>query len=78
MKGLGFDECLNYNTCGNIYEALKKVAPEGVDVYFDNVGGETLDAAVKLLRSFGRIILCGAISEYNSLEKDVHGPSLTR
>jgi NADPH-dependent curcumin reductase CurA len=50
---------------GKIYEALKAAAPEGIDVYFDNVGGETLEAAIAAMRVNGRIAMCGAIAGYN-------------
>jgi hypothetical protein len=55
-------------------EQLKVEAPDGIDVYFDNVGGETLEAAIKALRVPGRIIACGGISGYNA-EKPRPGPS---
>ena len=56
---------------GKIYEALKAAAPEGIDVYFDNVGGETLEAAIAAMRVNGRIAVCGAIAGYN---EPVPGP----
>jgi len=65
-KELGFDASINYKTCGNMREAIKKACPKGVDVYFDNVGGETLDMAVLNMNNFGRIVSCGAISQYTS------------
>jgi NADPH-dependent curcumin reductase CurA len=61
---LGFDAAFNYKD-GNIYAQLKKALPDGIDVYFDNVGGEHLEAALSALRTNGRIIACGAISMYN-------------
>ena len=60
----GFDAAFNYNT-GPVVEQLKSAAPEGIDVYFDNVGGEALEAALSALRLHGRIIACGGISGYN-------------
>lgn len=69
---LGFDGAIDYKN-ENIYEALKRECPKGVDVYFDNVGGEILDAALASLRMHGRIALCGAISQYNATE-GVDGP----
>ena len=60
----GFDFAFDYKT-GPIGEQLKLAAPDGIDVYFDNVGGETLEAALAALRGQGRIIACGAISVYN-------------
>ncbi len=67
-KDFGFDEAINYKTTANISEAIKKACPNGVDVYFDNVGGEILDAALENINKFGRIINCGAISLYNMTE----------
>jgi NADPH-dependent curcumin reductase CurA len=68
-----FDAAFNYND-GPILEQLARSAPEGIDVYFDNVGGEALEAALSLLRVHGRIIACGGISGYNN-EKPKPGPS---
>eukprot|EP00123_Amoebidium_parasiticum_P019443 comp25601_c0_seq1/m.47010 comp25601_c0_seq1/g.47010 ORF comp25601_c0_seq1/g.47010 comp25601_c0_seq1/m.47010 type:complete len:373 (-) comp25601_c0_seq1:33-1151(-) len=61
---LGFDAAIDYKT-DNIYKALKEKCPKGIDVYFDNVGGEILDAALSRLNRGARIPLCGAISQYN-------------
>jgi NADPH-dependent curcumin reductase CurA len=68
---LGFDACIDYKREA-VPEALRKHCPKGIDVYFDNVGGEILDAALALLTRGARIPLCGAISQYNS--KTVEGP----
>ena len=68
-----FDVAINYRNAP-IAEQLKLVAPEGIDVYFDNVGGETLEAALSALRIHGRIIACGGISGYNE-EKPRPGPT---
>jgi NADPH-dependent curcumin reductase CurA len=62
---LGFDAAFNYKA-GNVREQLAAAAPEGIDVYFDNVGGEQLEAAIACLRPHGRIAACGAISAYNA------------
>jgi NADPH-dependent curcumin reductase len=70
---LGFDAAINYKT-ENIYTALKKKCPEGVDVFFDNVGGKILDAALSKLRMHSRVVICGAISQYNNKAK-IQGPS---
>ena len=70
---LGFDEVIDYKN-DNIYSALKKYCPEGIDVYFDNVGGEILDAALAKLRMNARIVICGAISQYNNTSR-TKGPS---
>ena len=69
----GFDIAFDYKV-GPVVEQLKVEAPEGIDVYFDNVGGETLEAALEVLRVHGRIIACGAISGYNA-DKPRPGPS---
>ena len=61
---LGFDAAFNYKD-GELVKQLKQAAPEGIDVYFDNVGGDHLEAAIAAMRLFGRIIACGAISGYN-------------
>jgi NADPH-dependent curcumin reductase CurA len=63
----GFDIAFDYKT-GPVLEQLNLEAPDGIDVYFDNVGGETLEAALSLLRTHGRIIACGSISGYNEAE----------
>jgi NADPH-dependent curcumin reductase CurA len=63
-RDFGFDEAFNYRG-GKVTEKLKAAAPQGIDVYFDNVGGDHLEAALAALRPFGRIIACGAISQYN-------------
>ena len=64
LKECGFDRAFNYNS-GPVLEQLNQAAPDGIDVYFDNVGGETLQAALSALRVHGRIIACGSISGYN-------------
>jgi NADPH-dependent curcumin reductase CurA len=69
----GFDIAFDYKT-GPVVEQLKVEAPDGIDVYFDNVGGESLEAALSALRVHGRIIACGGISGYNE-EKPRPGPS---
>src|SRR5882672_987987 len=68
----GFDSAFNYKT-GSVFEQLRLAAPEGIDVYFDNVGSETLEAALSTLRVHGRVIACGSISVYND-EKPRPGP----
>ncbi|MCC4230566.1 NADP-dependent oxidoreductase [Zunongwangia profunda] len=64
----GFDAGINYKTTGDMAKAIKEHCPDGVDVYFDNVGGEILDAAMQNINDFARIINCGAISIYNKEE----------
>jgi NADPH-dependent curcumin reductase CurA len=69
----GFDNAFNYKA-GPVLEQLNLEAPDGIDVYFDNVGGETLEAALSALRVHGRIVACGGISGYNA-ETPRPGPS---
>jgi len=69
----GFDAAFNYKS-GPTLEQLNRAAPDGIDVYFDNVGGESLEAALAALRVRGRIIACGGISSYND-EKPKPGPA---
>jgi NADPH-dependent curcumin reductase CurA len=64
---LGFDACVDYKA-GNLYRDLKEACPKGVDVYFDNVGGETLDTLLRHMNLRSRIVVCGAISDYNATE----------
>jgi NADPH-dependent curcumin reductase CurA len=64
---LGFDAAFDYHD-GPVAEQLAKAAPDGIDVYFDNVGGEHLEAAIGSLRRYGRVAMCGAISQYNASE----------
>lgn len=59
------DAAINYNTCDDLPKRLKEVFPDGIDVYFDNVGGVHLEAAIDNMRNFGRIVCCGMISGYN-------------
>jgi len=69
---LGFDAAVNYREEKPLDEALTKHCPHGIDVYFDNVGGETLEAALDLINLRGRIALCGMISGYNETGRDGH------
>lgn len=61
----GFDEGINYNTTRNMKDAIEAACPDGVDVYFDNVGGEISDGVLANINKFARIIVCGSISVYN-------------
>jgi NADPH-dependent curcumin reductase CurA len=70
---LGADAVIDYKLPGGIGKALSAACPDGIDVYFDNVGGETLDAVLKRLRLKARIVLCGGISQYGAAE--VRGPA---
>jgi NADPH-dependent curcumin reductase CurA len=67
---LGFDAAFNYKS-GPVVELLRAAAPDGIDVYFDNVGGDHLEAAIDVFNDFGRAALCGAISTYN--DRDAPG-----
>jgi NADPH-dependent curcumin reductase CurA len=69
----GFDAAIDYRA-GDVRAGLKQHAPDGVDVYFDNVGGEILDHALARLRLGARVVLCGAISQYNATERPA-GPA---
>ena len=62
---LGFDQAFNYHD-GDVNSLLAAAAPDGIHVYFDNVGGEHLEAAIFAMRDFGRVALCGAVSMYNA------------
>ncbi|HBL78964.1 MAG TPA: NADP-dependent oxidoreductase, partial [Aequorivita sp.] len=64
----GFDAAINYKTTDNMKKAIAEACPDGVDVYFDNVGGEILDAALANMNKYGRVVNCGAISLYNKTE----------
>jgi hypothetical protein len=64
---LGFDACIDYKG-GNVFKALKEACPQGVDVYFDNVGGEILDTMLRLMNLSSRVVICGLIAEYNATE----------
>ncbi len=70
---LGFDGAFNYKESSDYYVSLKELCPNGIDVYFDNVGGEITDAAVRLLNTRARIGVCGQISQYN-LDEPQMGP----
>lgn len=73
-KEIGIDEVINYKTCGRLDEALQMACPEGIDIYFDNVGGEHLAAALSHMNNFGRVVMCGMISEINKTSP-APGPS---
>ncbi len=70
----GFDEAINYKTA-NVRNAISNACPKGVDVYFDNVGGEISDAVLMNINKFSRIIICGNISQYNATRLQT-GPRL--
>jgi hypothetical protein len=73
VKELGFDACINYKT-EDVKAALRQHCPNGINVYFDNVGGEILDAALAQLARGARVVICGAISQYCSTS-GVKGPN---
>jgi NADPH-dependent curcumin reductase CurA len=73
-RELGFDEAFNYKDEA-LADALDRLCPDGIDVYFENVGGDHLEAALPRMRLFGRVVLCGLISQYNDTEQRP-GPSL--
>jgi hypothetical protein len=70
---LGFDECIDYRE-ESIAAGLRRTCPDGIDVYFDNVGGETLNAVLARINDHARIILCGAISQYDT-DEPAPGPA---
>jgi NADPH-dependent curcumin reductase CurA len=67
LDDVGVDAAFNYRS-GPLPELLREAAPDGIDVYFDNVGGDHLEAAIGALRRHGRVAICGAISEYDAAE----------
>jgi NADPH-dependent curcumin reductase CurA len=69
LDDCGFDEVFNYHTCGDLTEAVRQHCPDGVDIYWDNVGGEMLDAVLLNLAERARIVFCGWIATYNDPEK---------
>jgi len=73
VKQLGFNAAIDYKS-ENVFKSLQKHCPKGVDVYFDNVGGDILDAVLTQLARGARVIICGAISQYNSTT-GIKGPS---
>jgi NADPH-dependent curcumin reductase CurA len=73
LREIGFDAAFNYRA-GSVVEQLREAAPAGIDVYFDNVGADHLDAALVILNNHGRVAMSGAIAYYNATEPPV-GPS---
>lgn len=73
VEELGFDAAIDYRAVDDLNAAIAQACPEGVDIYFDNVGGAVLDAALMNIRDRARIVFCGAIASYNSTEA-VPGP----
>lgn len=70
-KELGFDDGFNYKKEKPI-DALRRLAPQGIDIYYENVGGEQLEAAIDHLNQFGRIVACGMISQYNLKPEELY------
>jgi len=77
VEDLGFDAAIDYRE-GRIRKQLKQLAPDGIDVYFDNVGGEHLEVAIGALRNHGRIVICGMISQYDATEPPAGPRNLVR
>ncbi len=73
-KEFGFDAAINYKT-QDLDKAIAKTCPKGVDIYFDNVGGDMLNIALTHINDHARVSICGAISQYTTLEKGIQGPS---
>ena len=71
VNELGFDACIDYKN-ESVAKGIKEHCPKGIDVYFDNVGGEILDHALARLRKHARVVICGAISQYNDTQ--IQGP----
>ena len=67
VNELGFDACVDHRS-GSLYDDLRAVCPSGVDVDFENVGGEVLDTALRVMNRFSRVVVCGLIAEYNAME----------
>ena len=72
VKELGADVSIDYKSVPDLAAAIHEAAPDGIDVYFDNVGGETLDAILPLMRLHGRVAVCGMIAQYNDADNP-HG-----
>lgn len=72
LKSIGFDGAFNYKT-ENLNRFMKQNVPNGLDIYWDNVGGKTLDDTLLHMRDFGRIVACGSISQYNVSQEEKYG-----
>lgn len=66
VKAMGVDAVINYKKVDDLTQALRDAAPEGIDVYFENVGGAHLEAALEVINPYGRIPVCGMIADYNA------------
>jgi NADPH-dependent curcumin reductase CurA len=69
VEKYGFDECLDYRDA-RLTQRIREACPQGIDLYFDNVGGAVLDAALANIAMYSRIVMCGAISQYNATERE--------
>ena len=69
VERYGFDECLDYREA-RLTQRIREACPQGIDLYFDNVGGAVLDAALANIAMYSRIVMCGAISQYNATERE--------
>jgi NADPH-dependent curcumin reductase CurA len=67
LREIGFDAAFNYKAAP-VFGQLRKAAPDGIDLYFDNVGGDHLEASLAVLNTYGRVAMCGAIAHYNATE----------
>ena len=70
----GVDEAFNYKTADNLFKTVAQLCPDGIDVYFENVGGKHLEAALEFMNPQGRLVMCGMISQYNATTPPA-GPS---
>jgi NADPH-dependent curcumin reductase CurA len=68
LRSRGVDHAINYKGCGSLLDAVRAAVPKGIDVYFDNVGGEHLEVAIEMARPMARFAECGMISGYNDTE----------
>ena len=76
VEQLGYDACIDRHAEPDLGAALARECPDGIDAYFDNTGGAVLAAVWPLLNRYGRIALCGHVSEYNAIGKEIPGPNL--
>lgn len=74
---VGYDEVIDYKA-GNLVENLRKAAPDGIDIHYENVGGEVLDAGLTCMKDFGTVVVCGLISTYNDGAEKSPGPYMFR
>jgi hypothetical protein len=68
LRSVGVDHAINYKAVPSLLEAVKAAVPKGIDIYFDNVGGEHLEVAIEVARPFARLVECGMIASYNATE----------